>query len=69
MGMFDASINSMIEKHDVPPIRANMKGDRHNIFLLLVLYTLQGVPLGFSLAIPIFLQNMHLSSSFKEQVS
>jgi len=60
-------IESLIEKHDTP-VKANSKGDKRNIFVLLVLYTLQGVPLGLSLAIPIIIQNMH-KSSFKEQVS
>jgi len=60
-------IESLIEKHDIP-VRANSKGDKRNIFVLLVLYTLQGVPLGLSLAIPIIIQNMR-QSSFKEQVS
>lgn len=59
-------IESLIEKHETP-VKANSKGDKKNIFILLVLYTLQGVPLGLSLAIPIIIQNMHLSS-FKEQV-
>ncbi|XP_029343305.1 acetyl-coenzyme A transporter 1 isoform X2 [Acyrthosiphon pisum] len=58
-------IESLIEKHDTP-VTANSKGDKRNIFVLLVLYTLQGVPLGLSLAIPIIIQNMH-RSSFKEQ--
>ncbi|KAL4098375.1 hypothetical protein QTP88_023000 [Uroleucon formosanum] len=58
-------IESLIEKHDIP-VRENSKGDKRNIFVLLVLYTLQGVPLGLSLAIPIIIQNMH-RSSFKEQ--
>ncbi|KAE9541831.1 hypothetical protein AGLY_003822 [Aphis glycines] len=58
-------IESLIEKHETP-VKANSKGDKKNIFILLVLYTLQGVPLGLSIAIPIIIQNMHLSS-FKEQ--
>uniref|UniRef100_A0A2S2PG45 Acetyl-coenzyme A transporter 1 n=1 Tax=Schizaphis graminum TaxID=13262 RepID=A0A2S2PG45_SCHGA len=58
-------IESLIEKHDTP-VKANSNGDRRNIFVLLVLYTLQGVPLGLSLAVPIIIQNMH-RSSFKEQ--
>lgn len=65
--MVDAAhIESLIEKHDTP-IKSNAKRDKNNIFLLLVLYTLQGLPLGFSLAIPILMQNMHVS--FSEQVS
>lgn len=61
-------IESLIEKHDTPAVKSNTKADIRNICILLVLYTLQGVPLGLSLAIPIFLQNMH-NSSFTEQVS
>lgn len=61
-------IESLIEKHDAPAVKSNAKSDIRNICVLLVLYTLQGVPLGLSLAIPIFIQNMH-NSSFKEQVS
>lgn len=60
-------IESLIEKNDIP-VRANSKGDKGNIFVLLLLYTLQGVPLGLSLAIPIIIQNMR-QSSFNEQVS
>lgn len=65
--MVDAThIESLIEKHGTP-IKSNVKLDKNNIFLLLVLYTLQGLPLGFSLAMPILMQNMHVS--FSEQVS
>lgn len=61
-------IESLLEKHDTHPVKPNSKGDKRNIFVLLVLYTLQGVPLGLSLAIPIIIQNLH-RTSFKEQVS
>lgn len=65
--MVDAThIESLIEKHDTP-MKSNAKRDKNNIFLLLILYTLQGLPLGFSLAIPILMQNMHVS--FSKQVS
>lgn len=47
---------------------SNIKIDKYNICTLFVLYTLQGIPLGFSLAIPIIMQSIH-SSSFKDQVS
>lgn len=46
---------------------SNIKGDRTNIFLLLCLYTLQGIPLGLSSAIPMILQNRGVS--YKQQVS
>lgn len=42
------------------------KGDRMNIAILLFLYTLQGVPLGLSAAIPITMQKKHIT--YKEQV-
>jgi len=41
-------------------------GDRLNIAILLFLYTLQGVPLGLSAAIPIIMQKKHIT--YKEQV-
>lgn len=41
-------------------------GDRLNIAILLFLYTLQGVPLGLSAAIPITMQKKHIT--YKEQV-
>jgi len=63
----DTHIESLIEKHDIP-VKTNTKGDKRNIIILLVLYTLQGVPLGLSLAIPIFMHNIH-NSTFKEQVN
>jgi PAT family acetyl-CoA transporter-like MFS transporter 1 len=46
---------------------ANLKGDKQNIALLLCLYTLQGIPLGLSSAIPMILQNRGVS--YKQQVS
>lgn len=42
------------------------KGDRLNIIILLFLYTLQGVPLGLSAAIPITMQKKHIT--YSEQV-
>lgn len=44
---------------------SNLKGDEMNIFLLLFLYTLQGIPLGLSAAIPMILQNRGVS--YKQQ--
>lgn len=46
---------------------SNLKGDRKNIALLFFLYTLQGIPLGLSAAIPMILQNHGVS--YKQQVS
>ena len=45
---------------------SNLKGDVRNIVLLLFLYTLQGIPLGLSAAIPMILQNRGVS--YKQQV-
>lgn len=59
-------IDSLIERHDIT-VKSNIKEDKLNIFLLLILYTLQGVPLGFSLAIPVIIQNVK-SSSYSQQV-
>lgn len=42
------------------------KGDILNIAILLFLYTLQGVPLGLSAAIPITMQKKHIT--YTEQV-
>lgn len=47
--------------------KSNIKGDEWNILLLLFLYTLQGIPLGLSAAIPMILQNRGVS--YKQQVS
>lgn len=65
--MKTTQIESLI-KNPESPVKANPKGDRCNVCILLILYTLQGVPLGVSLAIPVIMQSVH-SSSFKEQVS
>lgn len=46
---------------------SNIKGDEWNIALLFFLYTLQGIPLGLSAAIPMILQNRGVS--YKQQVS
>lgn len=45
---------------------SNIKGDEKNILLLFFLYTLQGIPLGLSMAIPMILQNK--GASYKQQV-
>lgn len=58
-------IESLIEKPSIP-VKSNPKNDAFNIFLLLVLYTLQGVPLGFSYAIQILIHNIPKSSYYKQ---
>ncbi|XP_022905132.1 acetyl-coenzyme A transporter 1 [Onthophagus taurus] len=44
---------------------SNLQGDKQNIALLFFLYTLQGIPLGLSAAIPMILQNRGVS--YKQQ--
>ncbi|CAG9771561.1 unnamed protein product [Ceutorhynchus assimilis] len=46
-------------------LKSDTKEDSWNIFLLLFLYTLQGIPLGLSSAIPMILQNRGVS--YKQQ--
>lgn len=42
---------------------SNLKGDYGNIAFLLLLYVLQGIPIGFSSAVPLLLQNKNVSYS------
>ncbi len=42
-----------------------IKGDEHNIAVLLFLYVLQGIPLGLAAAVPLILSNRHVS--YREQ--
>ena len=42
-------------------IKPNVRKDLGNILLLLFLYILQGIPLGLTAAIPMILQNYHVS--------
>ncbi|XP_025411412.1 acetyl-coenzyme A transporter 1-like isoform X2 [Sipha flava] len=58
-------IESLIEKPSVP-VKSNPKNDAFSIFLLLVLYTLQGVPLGFSYAMQILIHSIPKSSYYKQ---
>lgn len=46
--------------------QSNLKGDYFNIALLFFLYTLQGIPLGLSSAIPMLLLNRGVT--YKQQV-
>lgn len=45
----------------------NLKGDEKNIAILLILYILQGIPIGLSAAIPMILQKYGVS--YKQQVN
>ncbi|KAK5641244.1 hypothetical protein RI129_009791 [Pyrocoelia pectoralis] len=49
--------------------KTNVKGDEANIALLLFLYTLQGIPLGLSAAIPMILQNRGVTYKQQAQFS
>lgn len=59
------------EKENEPVYKSSEEGESHeekirdlpNIALLFFLYLLQGIPLGLSAAIPIILQNRHVSYS------
>ncbi|CAI6363584.1 unnamed protein product [Macrosiphum euphorbiae] len=46
--------------------KPNLKGDWLNFFLLLLLYTMQGIPYGLALAMPIILQS-YKDVSYKDQ--
>jgi hypothetical protein len=46
---------------------SDMKGDEWTIAILFLLYVLQGIPLGLSSAIPMYLQNRGVS--YRQQVS
>jgi len=48
--------------------KPNLKGDWLNFFLLLLLYTMQGIPFGLTLAMPIILQS-NKNVSYKDQVN
>jgi len=49
-------------------VKPNLKGDWPNIFLLLLLYIMQGIPLGITTVIPILLQSRK-NVTYKEQVN
>lgn len=48
-------------RNDGSSSRVTLTGDRGNIALLTMLYVLQGIPLGLCSAIPMILQNRHIS--------
>jgi len=50
------------------PAKSNLKGDWLNFFLLILLYTIQGLPLGLAIALPIIFQSKKMVS-YKEQVN
>lgn len=50
------------------PVQPNLQGDWLNFFLLLVIYTMQGFPMGLTSAVPILMQNKN-GMSYQDQVS
>lgn len=49
-------------------VKPNLKGDWPNIFVLLLLYMMQGIPFGIIAVIPILLQSKQ-NVTYKEQVN
>lgn len=54
--------------YTIPSTKSNLQGDWLNFFLLLLLYTIQGLPLGFAVALPIIFQSKRVVT-YREQVS
>lgn len=66
-------IRPEIEKPADVPIdstwqKLNLKGDWCNLFLLTILYTMQGIPFGFSIGLPIIFQSKNIIT-YDDQVS
>lgn len=51
------------DDHKSDDIKPNLKGDRLNVALLILLCTLQGIPVGLSVAIRTYMQNMKIPYS------
>jgi len=62
----DEPTKSVVE-NELILAKTNLKGDWPNIFLLLLLYIMQGVPLGLVAGIPILLQSKQ-NVTYNEQV-
>jgi len=63
------NLRAVSEVHDSNAAeKPNLKGDWLNFFLLLLLYTMQGIPFGLTLAMPIILQG-NKNVSYKDQVN
>lgn len=54
--------------HNSSETKPNLKGDWLNFYLLLLLYTMQGLPYGVSTAVPIILQSRKVVS-YQDQVN
>ena len=57
--------SSEMDKKNDDEEKANLEGDYYNVALLLLLYVLQGIPLGMAGSIPMILQNKNIS--YKQQ--
>lgn len=64
----DKTQKSTVTKYYSTSDKPNLKGDWLNFFLLLLLYTMQGIPLGFTAAIPIILQSNN-NVTYRDQVN
>lgn len=58
---FEGTHKSTLEK-------PNLNGDRLNFYLLIILYIIQGIPVGLSGALPIILQSKKMVT-YEDQVS
>jgi len=54
--------------YDSAPVKPNLDGDRLNFYLLILLYIIQGFPLGLSSSFPIILQSKKMVT-YEDQVS
>lgn len=54
--------------HETTSEKPNLDGDRSNIILLIILYTIQGFLIGFSTVLPIILQSKQ-NVTYEDQVS
>lgn len=57
--------NPNLKKDENNVEQSNLQGDYGNVLLLLLLYVLQGIPLGMAGSIPMILQNKHVN--YKQQ--
>jgi len=56
------------DTHKPIPEKPNLDGDRLNFYLLIILYIIQGLPIGLSGALPIILQSKKIVT-YEDQVS
>jgi len=67
-------IRSRVDRHEFEDThkstleKPNLNGDRLNFYLLIILYIIQGIPVGLSGALPIILQSKKIVT-YEDQVS